>query len=322
MSKVSSPTVAIITRTKDRPLFLERAVRSVLDQTDTDYLHVIVNDGGDENDVIKVVSKYPDKRRVIVNNKKSVGLVRALNQGIRAVDSEYICILDDDDAMHSNRLKLALEVMKARKAVACVVPMDTVVEDIKKSGEIVEIERKPHSESWSGEVSLYKQAHRNYLSNGVIMYSRRVYDQLGGYDESLATAEDWDFGIRLMMKYNVEQVMSDEALVYYHQRPLVKNGPEGNSVHADVREQERTVMILRNNYLRKDLDEGKFGIGFIMNDVEQNLGNVVRLEGHINRNTEAIKEALYDNTGDIRSTIEKTSLYRVIKNKLKLGKKG
>ena len=59
-----------------------------------------------------------------------------------------------------------------------------------------------------------------------------------------------------------------------------------------------------------------------MNDVEQNLNNVVRLEGHMNRNAEAIKEVLYDNTKDIRSTIEKTSLYRVIKNKLKLGKKG
>ena len=38
--------VAIITRTKDRPLLLERAIQSVESQTYSDYVHVILNDGG------------------------------------------------------------------------------------------------------------------------------------------------------------------------------------------------------------------------------------------------------------------------------------
>ena len=48
--------VAIITRTKDRPLLLRRAVESVLGQTHADWVHVIVNDGGDPAAVEQVVA--------------------------------------------------------------------------------------------------------------------------------------------------------------------------------------------------------------------------------------------------------------------------
>ena len=44
--------VAVITRTMDRPMFLERALASVAKQTFRDYVHVVVNDGGD-NDAVK-----------------------------------------------------------------------------------------------------------------------------------------------------------------------------------------------------------------------------------------------------------------------------
>ena len=43
--------VAVITRTKDRSEFLKRAINSVLSQTFEDWLHVIVNDGGNSKTV-------------------------------------------------------------------------------------------------------------------------------------------------------------------------------------------------------------------------------------------------------------------------------
>ena len=312
------PKVAIITRTKNRPQFLERAVKSVVAQTEGDFIHVILNDGGDKGVVENVLSRYPDKRRQVIHNKESVGLARALNQAIKASESKYIVILDDDDAMHEDRLKMSLAVAQMRNAVATVVPMEIVVEDIDEEGKIVELERKPHPESWTGEISLFKQAHKNYLSNGAIMYTREAYEEVGGYDEELPTSEDWDFGIRLMLKYNVEQVDSDVALVYYHQRPNVKDTNMGNSVHAGVREQERAVMMLRNNYLRRDLKKGVFGIGYIMNHTEQDLIDIQRLEGHINRVSSATEESIVARIHhDVGHIIDARSFYEKIKRKLR-----
>lgn len=315
MSK-STPRVAVITRTKNRPVFLSRAIKSVLDQTYQDFVHVILNDGGDKAAVDEVLSGNPDIRRIVIHNDSSVGLAAALNQAIKASKSDLISIHDDDDAWHPERLEAGLASIDERQAEANVVPMEIVVEDVDPDGEPVEVKRMPHPESWSGEVSLYKQAHRNYLSNGAVMYSRRLYDELGGYDETLPTAEDWDFGIRLMMICDVEQVISDHALVYYHQRPNVKDLEVGNSVHVGVSEQERAIMKLRNRYLRNDLQKGVFGVGFIMNDVEQSLINLVRLEGHVNGAISSIKGDLRSTEETIARDIRKSSLYRLAKERL------
>lgn len=314
-SKNHGTKVAIITRTKNRPKFLERAVQSVLAQTEGDFVHVILNDGGDAAEVESVLSRYPDERRLVIHNKKSVGLSRALNQAIQASASEYVCMLDDDDVWHKDRLKVGLEVTEKRSADATVIPMEIVVEDVKEDGTILEVERMPHPESEGGEISLFKQANRNFLSNGAIMYKRSVYDELNGYDENLPTAEDWDFGIRLMLKYNVEKVYSEHALMYYHQRPAIKSGDAGNSVYAGVREQERAIMLLRNNYLRNDLQKGVFGIGYIMNHSEEEMLNIVRIESHVNRSNDALGNNVVDRI--VHYAENRESIYKKIKRKIR-----
>src|ERR1035437_4298058 len=96
--------VAIITRTKDRPLLLQRSLRSVLGQSYLDWLHVIVNDGGDPVTVDGIVARFSQAygRRVkVIHNEKSVGMQNASNIAIQATESEYIVIHDDDDSWTS-----------------------------------------------------------------------------------------------------------------------------------------------------------------------------------------------------------------------------
>ena len=309
---IANKKVAIITRTKNRPQFLRRAIESVRRQTYKHYVHVILNDGGDKAAVEAVLKELPDNQRLVIHNKQSVGLAAALNQAIQASEGDYICILDDDDTWHLDRLSIGVESMESMGSRANIIPMEIVVEGIDRDGNPVEIERMPHPESWCGEVSLYKQAHRNYLSNGAIMYERSLYDELGGYDETLPTAEDWDFGIRMILATDVEQVISRDALMYYNQRPAVKDESLGNSVHAGVREQERAIMKLRNKYLREDISKGTIGVGFIMNDVENSLINVERIEGHINQVGDSLRR------GIIKS-IERASLFRTLQKRMRRG---
>ena len=320
---------AIITRTRNRPLLLERAIKSILAQTEKDYIHVILNDGGDKKEVEDILARYPDHRRRVVHNKTSVGITRALNQAIQSVDSDLVAILDDDDTWMPERIERVTAYFESNPRLpAIAVKMDRVIEEI-NDNKIKEIRRDPWYEGIC-QVSLYDQLLDNYLTNNCLTYRRDVYDELHGYDESLEVAEDWDFGVRLLLEYDVDFI--PEVLALYHHRPDEKSS-NGNSVFAGIDIHQRNLIKLRNRYLRQDIEKGVCGVGYIMNSLHHErlrlkLNNEyidkqsVRLEGHMNRNTEAIKEALYDNTGDIRSTIEKTSLYRVIKNKLKLGKKG
>jgi glycosyltransferase involved in cell wall biosynthesis len=255
-------------------------MKSVEAQTYQDYIHVIVNDGGDKEAVNQLVAKFNSSKIIAIHNKASTGLVKTLNQGITAVDSDYVAIFDDDDTWSKDRLAKTLKFLDSTQAKAVVVPMDIVYEEV-RDGVIYTLSQVPHPDSRDGEINLYKQCLRNYISNGVVTYRREVYDELGGYDESLETSEDWDFGVRLLLKYDVELLRSDAPLFFYHQRPKQK-GVIGNSVHAGVHQQERTLNIIRNKYLRKDLNDGVYGVGVIMNQLTQDVNNIVRLEGHMN----------------------------------------
>lgn len=311
MSKGRSIT-AIITRTKNRPMFLERAVKSVMAQTSKDYVHVILNDGGDAHEVDALLKRYTDSRRVVIHNKSSVGLTRALNQAIGAVDSEYIAILDDDDSWMPERVARVSEYLQSNPdAPAVAVQMDRVIEEV-RGNRIVEISRDPWHPGVT-EVSLYDQLLDNYLSNGCTTYRRSVYNKLSGYDEELEVAEDWDFGIRLMLTSNVSFIPG--VLTLYHHRPQV-TGSNGNSVFAGIDIHKRNLVRLRNRYLRNDINNGVFGVGYIMNNLSRerdymdrfkaiNDDQSTRIEGHINSVATRIE-----------SSVESASLFRTVKRKI------
>ena len=54
---MSSPTVAILVRTKDRPRFLSRTLENIAQQTFTDYTVCVINDGGDEQAARAVIEE-------------------------------------------------------------------------------------------------------------------------------------------------------------------------------------------------------------------------------------------------------------------------
>ena len=192
--------------------------------------------------------------------------------------------------------------------------MDRIIEEI-RGDEVVHISQN----RWLPEmthVSLYKQCLDNYVATNCFIYRRDIYDELGGYDEKLGVAEDWDFGLRFLQKYDVEFLRTEKPLAFYHHRPQA-TGDAGNSVFAGVSEHEYHQHMLANKYLREDIKKGQFGVGYIINSLrydqeqranlrKQALEDVVRLEGHMNYVGEDIKSKVAKlHPGTLRSRIKK-----------------
>lgn len=307
--------VAVVTRTKNRNLLLRRALDSVQSQTRRDFVQVIINDGGDKKAVEKLVAKYPQENILLIHNDKSVGFTPALNQGATAIKSEYVAILDDDDSWASDCLEKAITFLDETQAKGVVVIMDRVIEEV-RGNEVVELSRN----RWLPEmeyISLYKQCIDNYLATNCFMYRRDVYDELNGYDEKLGVAEDWDFGLRFLMRYDVELLRTEHPLAFYHHRPEAK-GDIGNSVFAGVSGHVYHQHMLANKYLRDDIKRGVFGVGYIINslkydreqgraDRQRQLEDVVRLEGHMNHATAEIESKI------VKQMNDKLFLRRIIK---------
>jgi glycosyltransferase involved in cell wall biosynthesis len=84
------PAVAIITRTKNRPILLPRAIESVLSQSFKDWIHVIVNDGGDPAELEAVIEPHLPAykgRLSIMHHAVSLGMEAASNAGIHSSQS-------------------------------------------------------------------------------------------------------------------------------------------------------------------------------------------------------------------------------------------
>lgn len=97
---------------------LEKAIRSIISQTEKDFEFIIVNDGSDSDrsEMISTLSEL-DKRIRLINNTKSNGLANALNIGIAVADGELIARMDDDDISLPNRFETQIRYLKSHPQI-------------------------------------------------------------------------------------------------------------------------------------------------------------------------------------------------------------
>lgn len=269
----SGAAVAVITRTRDRPLLLPRAIASVAAQSFTDYVHVIVNDGGSAADVENALraSGASRARIAIITIPTSSGLEAASNAGIAQCRSEFVAIHDDDDSWHPDFLKRTVEVLRRTSAAGVMTSMDCVIEEL-VDGAIVETGRTRFGPDLK-DVSLLRQLENNELTPIGFLFRRDAYEAVGRFDESLPVIGDWEFGIRFLRQFDVEYLAHEPRLAHYHHRPAVLQGPLGNSVFARRAAHDHCTTALRNRLLREDLDAGRFGLGSLMALQHQILAN-------------------------------------------------
>src|SRR5262249_48296691 len=99
----SGPTISIVTPTLNSERFLERTLRSVLDQAYTS-LGFTVRDGGPSDGTLAVLDRYRD-RLASVHVGKDAGQADALNQGFRQSTGEIMAYLNSDDLLLPGALR-------------------------------------------------------------------------------------------------------------------------------------------------------------------------------------------------------------------------
>lgn len=276
-----TPKVSVITRTKDRPLFLERAIKSVHNQTMTDFVHVIFNDGGDKDEIDSLVEKYKTlasgRIKVVHNYKTSGGADTILTQAVRYSDSFYVAIHDDDDTWHPEFLERTTQLIEEKNAMGVVAHTDKVFEEVLDTDHEIRIIKKEQYLPDVKTINLYRQCIDNQMTPITFVYRRSAFDELGGYDDSLPVCGDWDFGIRFLLKYDVEFLDPGFALANYHHRKY-RAGDSGNSTFGSSEEKHRYWSNkLMNKYLRQELNEGRLGVGYIMSELRYDRGGVATM---------------------------------------------
>ncbi len=249
---MSSPTVAILVRTKDRPRFLSRTLENIAQQTFTDYTVCVINDGGDEQATRAVIEASPlGSGRVQLLTTAGGNMEAASNAGLAATTSEYVAIHDDDDLWAPEFLERTVAALEENGALMCTTRIVERYERENADGEFEVYEERIFHDGLPS-VGLQFLFRTNRAVPIGILYRRSLHELVGFYDESLPVVGDWEFNMRAAAVTNI--LLVDEPLAYWSLRPDAE-GSEANSVKRQA-DHARFDSLVRARAIREDLQAG------------------------------------------------------------------
>ncbi len=181
----------------------------------------------------------------------------ASNIGLKSVKSEYVLIHDDDDSLQPEFLEKTvgfLDTNPRYKGVATGVM--EIFEKI-ESNEAITIRSNHYKKSFK-TITLAEISIVNQMPPISVLYKREVHNVVGYYNENLPVLGDWDFYLRFLKLYDIYKL--NEVLANYHKRENT-NDQYGNTVISGLDNHRIYDSLLRNEWLRQDLAEGKLGLG-------------------------------------------------------------
>lgn len=107
-----TPLVSIVMAAFNEERYLHESIKSILDQTYTNFEFIIINDGSTDQSE-NIILSYTDKRIVYVKNEKNLKLIDSLNKGLKLAKGKYITRMDADDISMNNRLEKQVAFMEA-----------------------------------------------------------------------------------------------------------------------------------------------------------------------------------------------------------------
>ena len=181
----SGPAISIVTPTLNSERFLERTLRSVLDQAYTP-LEFTVKDGGSSDGTLSVLDRYRD-RLVNVQTGRDAGQADALNQGFRQTTGELMAYLNSDDLLLPGTLRYVARYFLAHPSVDVVYGHRILVDE--NDQEIGRWVLPPHDSKVLSWV--------DYVPQETLFWRRRIWELAGArLDETLHFAMDWDLLLR------------------------------------------------------------------------------------------------------------------------------
>lgn len=196
--------------------FLEACLTAVFRQTVKD-LEVIVVDNGSADGSLEYLTAFQQVR--VLSLDRNYGFCRAVNEGIKAADSDYVILLNNDTEAEENFAEALLQAIKGdARLFSCSSKMICFQdrERMDDAGDYYCALGWAFGRGKGGEISRYDRPARVFAScAGAAIYRKKVLEELGYFDEKhFAYLEDIDIGYRARI-HGYENRYAPEAVVYH-----------------------------------------------------------------------------------------------------------
>lgn len=205
----SHPIVTVVIPCYNHARYVERSINSVLEQDYANIQLIVVDDGSSDGSV-ELIEALSRRNPFVFVKQKNSGVCRALNRGIREHGvGEYVAILASDDYWRSDKIRLQVEAMRSSACSEFCFSRARVFYENNRCG--FRLGRIFPGRCLKGRV-LNSVFMRQHVPAGTMLFSRLLFDRVGGFDEGLKE-EDWDFVIRCASE--TEFVGINEPLLFY-----------------------------------------------------------------------------------------------------------
>lgn len=189
------PAITIITPSFNQARFIERTIRSVLDQ-DYPNLEYIVIDGGSRDGTVDILRKYEGRLTWISERDK--GQADAINKGINRSTGDIIAYLNSDDVYEKDALARVAGYFSVHPDAMWLTGKCRIIDE--RDREV----RRP--------ITAYKNLMLRHFSYSLLLvtnpvsqpatfWRREALREIGLFDEDQHLVMDYDYWLRMGRKY-------------------------------------------------------------------------------------------------------------------------
>lgn len=196
--------------------FLKDCLKAVFEQDIKDQ-EVIVVDNGSTDGSLEYLETFPGVRTIVLD--KNYGFCRAVNEGIKAAESEYVILLNNDTEVDKN---FATELLNAIRSDEKIFSCSSKMIQFHNRDAMDDAGDYYCALGWAfgrgkgGHVNAYDESVDVFAAcAGAAIYRKKMLEALGYFDEDhFAYLEDIDIGYRARIQ-GFRNVYAPKAIVYH-----------------------------------------------------------------------------------------------------------
>ncbi|NTW59801.1 MAG: glycosyltransferase [Nitrospirae bacterium] len=199
--------ISIITPSFNQAPFIERTIRSVLDQNYPS-LEYIVMDGGSQDGTIDILKKYEDRLKWV--SQKDEGQADAINKGLRMATGDVVAYLNSDDTYEQGALARVAGYFLAHPEARWLTGRCRIIDE---SDQEVRRLITAYKDFLLRRFSYSLLLVTNPISQPATFLRRQVIDELGVFDKNEHFVMDYDYWLRIGKRYPL--VVLDDCLASF-----------------------------------------------------------------------------------------------------------
>ena len=229
--------ISIVCPTYNSKLFIERTLKSVINQTDKP-LELIISDDGSTDGTLDFIKNFFDSNQVefeykmIQNPHKGPGASR--NAGIKAARGDWIAFLDSDDIWYPDKITQIQNVINNNSNINFICNNEILVTKKNKK------RLMNYSKKYNPNIKLFNQLYTaNLFSTSAVACKRSLLINNSLFDEKLLSAQDYDLWLKLSP--NIKLYFINKPLGEYIER-------EGNITSSSLNKRLKNELLIAKKY--------------------------------------------------------------------------